>query len=998
MDERAPVGDERRHDGTAPRLLNELRRSETQYRSTIDAMTDALHVVDRDLRILLINRAFLEWHGVLGLTVDVLGKRLGEVYDFLPPEVEQEYKQVFDTGRTLTTEETTRVGGEDIITETRKIPIVEEENVVKVVTIIRDITERKKMELALRRSEAKFRSLAERSPNMIFINRMGRILYVNRKCTEIMGYTKEEFYSPDFDFLCVSAPESIEDMVKGYSAYLEGAKQHSHELTLAAKSGARIDCIVAWIAVDYEDGTAMLGVVTDITARKRVENALRASEEKYRSFVEHFHGIAYRGDCDGTPLFFHGDVERITGYTEDDLLNGTPSWAGIILAEDRFGLQSGLSSHVLPEGDEVAEREYRIKRKDGQIRWVHQSLKPVRDTSGAIIYVQGALYDVTERKVAQDTVVRERNAFGLIVDAAVNGLDIGQVCGKVLGGLVSILGFDCGTVRLYDPGSGMLRVVRTHGFTSTEVERYIGDQHIDDAGFIAAYVGRTQQPLWAPDLLRRDDLKEFRQRCSLVGVKSMISWPLVSANGGLLGVMHLLARRPVDIPQEDRVFFQTVSELFTLVLERKRAEEAVEKSEARYRTRFENSPIALWEEDFSSAKRRLDNLHASGVQDIGAYLLEHPDEVFECAKEIKILGANRAAMELYHIETLKDFARVYASNVQSRTMDAFRRGLTMVAQGKTEFDLDYETRTAKGNDRFVRLRWCAAPGCEKTLERVLVSVVDLTERKEAEEVARRAELQLRRYSEELEDMVKDRTERIKELERQRTESEKLAATGRMAARIAHEINNPLAGIKNSFLLLRKIMDEEHPHYKYAARVQKEIDRIAQIIRKMFDLYSPDPKKKVKVCINEAIRDVLGIMESTFRAAGIEVVVDIPETLIEIALPVGYFDQVLFNLVQNAVEASSAGDIITIGAIIRRDSVVVSVSDQGVGVQEKLRNRIFEPFYTTKGETGGKGLGLGLAVSKGMVEAMGGTITVEDNSPGGTVFTVALPRRVQVKED
>jgi signal transduction histidine kinase len=219
----------------------------------------------------------------------------------------------------------------------------------------------------------------------------------------------------------------------------------------------------------------------------------------------------------------------------------------------------------------------------------------------------------------------------------------------------------------------------------------------------------------------------------------------------------------------------------------------------------------------------------------------------------------------------------------------------------------------------------------------------------------------------------------------------------MAARIAHEINNPLAGIKNSFLLLRTIMDEDHPHFRYADRVQKEIDRIAQIIRKMFDLYSPDTRKRLTVCINEAIRDVVGIMESTSRAAGIEVVVDMPQSPIEIALPVGYFDQVLFNLLQNAVEASSAGGIIGISAEIQRDSVVVNVSDQGRGVPKDMRDRIFEPFYTTKGETGGKGLGLGLAVSKGMVEAMGGAITLRDNSPGGAVFTVTLPRREQVEE-
>jgi PAS domain S-box-containing protein len=1084
-------------------------------------MTDALHVVDRDLRITLINRAFLEWHRQLGLNTDVIGKSLGDIYDFLPPTVEREYMRVFETGEPLATDEVTTVGGREIATETRKIPILEKGKVAKVITlirnitarkqaeqtlkaseekyarlfhcsndaiflhdmdgkiidvnqrtldflgyereellrmkikdlhpqsaqsasreafrdirksgfvgfeidfirkngsvfpadvsasvfetsggkviqgIVRDITERKDMELALRRSEAQFKGLAERSPNMIFVNFMGRIVYVNRRCLEIMGYTRKEFYSPDFDFLCVAAPESIDALMEGYSAYLEGNEHHSHDLTLLTKGGQPINCIVAWSAIQYENGRAMLGVVTDITERKRVEDALRTSEEKYRSFVENFHGIAYRGGLDGTPVFFHGDVERITGYAEDDLLDGKPSWVDIIVPEDRSSASDDTSRIGPSEGVPPTDREYRIKRQDGEIRWIHQSLRPVSDQSGTNMYLQGALYDVTERKVAEDTVVRERTAFGLIVDAALKSGDTKEACTKILGGLISTLGFDCGTVRLYDAESGILRLVSTHGFTKSQVERYIGDQHIDDPGYIAAHVGRTLEAMWAPDISERADLKEYIPRCLTLGLRSVISWPLISAGGNLLGVMNLVSRNPRRIPREDRAFFRTVGELFVLVLERKQSEEAVQSSEAEYKSRFENSPMALWEEDFSGARRHIDQLRAAGVEDMETYLREHPEEVLACARAVRILSANRAAMELYNTETLEEFSRFCTENIRKHTTDVFRRGLTLVAEGKTEFDMDYKTIRGDGKPLFVRLRWSAAPGCEQSLERVLVSVVDLTERKEAEEVARRAEIQLRRYSEELEEMVKDRAMRIRELERQRTESEKLAATGRMAARIAHEINNPLAGIKNSFLLLRKIMDVEHPHYRYADRLQKEIDRIAQIIRKMFDLYSPDPKKRVKVGLNDAVRDVASIMQSTFRSAGIEVALDMPDTPIEVSLPVGYLDQVLFNLVQNAIEASESGDVVTISTGIERDSVFVHVSDLGCGVPPDIKNRIFEPFFTTKGETGGMGLGLGLAVSKGMVEAMGGTIEVRDNSPKGTLFTVVLPRRGQAKED
>jgi len=112
------------------------------------------------------------------------------------------------------------------------------------------------------------------------------------------------------------------------------------------------------------------------------------------------------------------------------------------------------------------------------------------------------------------------------------------------------------------------------------------------------------------------------------------------------------------------------------------------------------------------------------------------------------------------------------------------------------------------------------------------NIRNITERKRAEE-------ELKKYKEHLEELVKERTERIRELEGQRAEIEKWAGMGQMAARIAHEINNPLAGIKNSFSLVKDAVSEDHPYYAYVGRIETEINRIARIVRQMFDLYRPE---------------------------------------------------------------------------------------------------------------------------------------------------------------
>ncbi len=137
--------------------------------------------------------------------------------------------------------------------------------------ILGNALERRQVETALRESEEKFRSLAEQSPSMIFINKKGRIIYTNKKCEEVMGHKKEEFYSPDFDFFALIAPESIDRVKASFSRHMKGEEVVPYECTIITKRGRRIEAIVATKSIKYEGESAILGIVTDITERKQVE-------------------------------------------------------------------------------------------------------------------------------------------------------------------------------------------------------------------------------------------------------------------------------------------------------------------------------------------------------------------------------------------------------------------------------------------------------------------------------------------------------------------------------------------------------------------------------------------------------------------------------------------------------------------------------------------------------------------------------------------------------
>ena len=123
-----------------------------------------------------------------------------------------------------------------------------------------DITERKKAEDKLKESEEKFRSLAEQSPNMIFINKRGVVVYANEKCEEVMGYKREEFYAPDFNFLTLIAPESVELVETHYSKHTQGQDLTPYECTIITKDGNRIEAIITMTLIEYDGESAILGV------------------------------------------------------------------------------------------------------------------------------------------------------------------------------------------------------------------------------------------------------------------------------------------------------------------------------------------------------------------------------------------------------------------------------------------------------------------------------------------------------------------------------------------------------------------------------------------------------------------------------------------------------------------------------------------------------------------------------------------------------------------
>ncbi len=267
---------------------------------------------------------------------------------------------------------------------------------------------------------------------------------------------------------------------------------------------------------------------------------------------------------------------------------------------------------------------------------------------------------------------------------------------------------------------------------------------------------------------------------------------------------------------------------------------------------------------------------------------------------------------------------------------------------------------------------------------------DITAAKRAEEEIHQLNASLERRVTERTLELQERAQRIQELERQRTEQEKLAATGRMAARVAHEINNPLGTVKTAFRLLSRAVPKEHRHFHFIGTIETEIDRIAKIVRQMLDLHRPLREEPLTFRADFAIRDVLELIKPHGRERGVSLQSDLTAAQRSVTLQDNMLRQILYNLVLNAIEASPANGLVQVSASVKDEQLEIRVADQGPGIPAKIAEQIFEPFFTTKSRSVTGGMGLGLSISKSLIEAMKGTLTFESENGNGTVWRIVIP--------
>ncbi len=460
--------------------------------------------------------------------------------------------------------------------------------------------------------------------------------------------------------------------------------------------------------------------------------------------------------------------------------------------------------------------------------------------------------------------------------------------------------------------------------------------------------------------------------------------------------LHDLRRR-LEQKVCDRTAQLTIAnqKLHQEIADHERTAAALKENEARYRCLFEDSPISLWEEDFSKVRQYFNQLCESGGIDVRAHFESHPEAVHECVDLVRVLDVNNATLKLLGTDNkeklIADFNRLF--NKQS--LEVFREELITLAQGGLEFQSETVLLKHTGEKIHAVLCLRVAPGYETCLGKVMISLLDITDRKRAEE-------QLAHQRDCLEKQTED-------LARAKEAAEAAdRAKGLFLANASHELRTPLNPIIGYAQLLKRQPNLTNDQLRQLDAIQTCGEHLSALIEDILDFCQRSRRPAAAMADEFNLRQLVHDIktEASYKAAQKRLSFTYTEPAVMPESVIGQekrLRKLLSKLLDNAIKSTTQGGITLrvlctdaqaaqAGGSPRRNvfTVQFQVADTGSGISEDKLETIFEAFNPAP--SNGQlvdGMGLGLAICRQLVQLMGGTIAVESKSGGGSIFTVTL---------
>lgn len=696
-------------DNTPPesdlsRQLAHLESSPHLFRQLLDASGVAMVVRNTTLQPVFFNRAFMDFYGYTAEEIYSL-----PTTEVLPEDTLNLYNQeVLPAVLGHTSWE-----GEYVIRTKdghkrpvwgRFDPVLDETGTLThVISIMRDVSEARQLRNALTQAERYLHFLAENISDCLFRLRLsdGQYDYISPGVETITGYAAKDFYETPRFLAQLVTPEWRTLVDLWWTQLQQGSALSEYEFSIRHKDGS-----CRWLnqritLVRDEAGTpsAIEGVISDVTARKEAESKLAVARKSLQFINESTSDIFFRMTIpEGTYDYLSPSVERFSGYSLKEY-EDNPLLVRDIIHEDWQDYFKETWKELM-RGEVRPEYEFQYNHKSGEVRWARQRVILIRDNEGKPVAIEGIATDATEHKRAEEALRESERKFRLLaenVSDVVWTQDNNAKFTYVTPSGESLWGYTLEELReldyriLFTPRSW--DIVKQNGLQrkAMEAEGIYGNTH-------------------------RMELELVRKDGSIVWAESMVS-RLLSPDGkpsGYLGVTR-------DIT------------------DRKQAELATLENERRFRTLFEDSPISLWEEDLTRLKAYFDKLKESGVTDFREFFTTNPKSLEKCATLVDIVDVNRATLELLGAENRAELLGNLDRVLTDSSMAAFTEEMILLASGGFEYRGEITHRTLLGDIIWVAVHFAVPPEYQDTLSRVIVSLIDVTPRKRAEQALMESE-------------------------------------------------------------------------------------------------------------------------------------------------------------------------------------------------------------------------------------------------------------------
>ncbi|MGD2176914.1 MAG: PAS domain-containing protein [Anaerolineae bacterium] len=566
---------------------------------------------------------------------------------------------------------------------------------------------------------------------------------------------------------------------------------------------------------------------------------------------------------------------------------------------------------------------------DGSKRYTEVVASPFRDEEGGVRQVVEVMRDVTaQEQVGAKLVQRNRELAALLgmARAVTRSLELETVLAEALHQAAVVVGADAGAIYLCDEVDGNLVLAAHKGLPKAFAEALAHE------AWRTVSADQSRQANGSVTFDRvRPALVERHTPADEVPLGAMTSHPLQVA-GRPVGVLTLLARETRTFAPAEIASLTALARGLAVAIENARLFEGVSRAERE------------WEQTFSAIR----------------------DAIAITGPDYRITRVNQAFLEMFGLPEEQVIGRrcCYLFYGARGPTPGFRCHRIMQTPQATPVEVD--NLVVPGTYHIALFPLHDERG---EFLGLIHSVRDVSEERAMRDLMAR--------------------------------NERLVAMGRLAASVAHEINNPLFSIRNCLTLLDDVISGDEPSKTFLHLAKSELDRLAQTVRNLLDFVRPGEEPRALVNLNEALERAMFLTGKQMEYAHVTVIRELAPDLPSLLASGDQLTQVAINLILNAVEAMSDGgqlrivtrpgpqwDNVEMAPGRALDTVQMIVSDTGYGIPQEHLEAVFEPFFSTKEEV--KGVGLGLAISHSIVQRHGGTIEVQSEVNAGSTFTITLP--------